>query len=170
MIDPQVMYDNMMNKYKWGNAGDPSVYLDENNKRMLSNYRRLFGNLGKALLAAGDTAKAVEVAHRSLEIVPPEKLPYDFFTLGSAEVLLKAGKTEEGNKVIDDVIKYARQYLDYAVGMGQGRQFGMDYPTGINMQSLLDINNMAIAMKMDDLVRSVSADVNKYYSLLYSDK
>lgn len=170
MIDPQVMYDNMMNKYKWGNAEDPSVYLDENNKRMLSNYRRLFGNLGKALLAAGDTAKAVEVAHRSLEIVPPEKLPYDFFTLGSAEVLLKAGKTEEGNKVIDDVIKYARQYLDFAVGMGQGRQFGMDYPTGINMQSLLDINNMAIALKMDDLVRSVSADVNKYYSLLYSDK
>jgi hypothetical protein len=58
----------------------------------------------------------------------------------------------------------------YAVGMGQGRQFGMDYPTGINMQSLLDINNMAIALKMDDLVSSVSADVNKYYSLLYSDK
>ncbi len=92
------MYDNMMNKYKWGNAADPSVYLDENNKRMLSNFRRIFGNLGKALLVAGDTTKAVEAAHRGLEIVPAEKLPYDFFVLGLAEVLIRAGQAEEGKQ------------------------------------------------------------------------
>jgi hypothetical protein len=46
----------------------------------------------------------------------------------------------------------------------------MDYPIGINMQALLDINNMAIKLKMDNLVNSISSDVNKYYSILYSDK
>jgi hypothetical protein len=46
----------------------------------------------------------------------------------------------------------------------------MEYPIGINMQSLLDINNMAINLKMDTLVNSISSDVNKYYSILYSDK
>jgi tetratricopeptide (TPR) repeat protein len=170
MIDPAVMYDNMMNKYKWGNAADPSVYLDENNKRMLSNFRRLFGNLGKALLAAGDTTKAVEAAHRGLEIVPPEKLPYDFFVIGLAEVLIKAGKVEEGNKIINNVIKYSKEYLDYSVSIHGNQQFGMDYPIGINMQSLLDINNIAISLKMDSLVNNTSSDVNKYYSILYSNK
>jgi tetratricopeptide (TPR) repeat protein len=170
MIDPVVMYDNMMNKYKWGNAADPSVYLDENNKRMLSNFRRIFGNLGKALLVSGDTTKAVEAARRGLEIVPPEKLPYDFFVIGLAEVLIKAGETEEGNKVLNDAIKYSKEYLDYSVTMDHNKQFGMDYPIGINMQSLLDINNMAISMKMDSLVITISSDVNKYYSILYSDK
>jgi tetratricopeptide (TPR) repeat protein len=170
MIDPVEMYDNMMNKYKWGNAADPSVYLDENNKRMLSNFRRIFGNLGKALLAAGDTTKAIEAAHRGLEIVPAEKLPYDFFVLGLAEVLIRAGKEEEGNKIINDIIKYSKEYLDYAISMDPGKKFGMDYPIGINMQALLDINNTAIALKMDQLVKTVSSDVNKYYSILYSDK
>jgi tetratricopeptide (TPR) repeat protein len=170
MIDPSVMYDNMMNKYKWGNAADPSVYLDENNKRMLSNFRRIFGNLGKALLVAGDTTKAVEAAHRGLEIVPAEKLPYDFFVLGLAEVLIRAGKAEEGNKIISDVMKYSKEYLDYAISMDPDKQFGMDYPIGINMQSLLDINNIAINLKMDQLVKTVSSDVNKYYSILYSGK
>ena len=37
--------------------------------------------------------------------------------------------------------------------MDPDRQFGMDYPIGINMQALLDINNMAINLKMDDLVK-----------------
>jgi hypothetical protein len=54
--------------------------------------------------------------------------------------------------------------------MDHNKQFGMDYPIGINMQSLLDINNMAINLKMDKLVNSISADVNRYYSILYSDK
>ncbi|HBC78288.1 MAG TPA: hypothetical protein DCZ51_06640 [Bacteroidales bacterium] len=170
MIDPAEMFENMMNKYKWGNAADPSVYLDENNKRMLSNFRRLFGNLGKALLAAGDTVKAVEAAHRGLEIVPAEKLPYDFFVLGLGEVLIRAGEEEEGNKVLNDVMNYSKDYLDYAVSMDPAKQFGMDYPIGINMQALLDVNNIAINLKMDELVKTVSADVNKYYSILYSGK
>ncbi len=92
IIDPVVMYDNMMNKFKWGNAGDPSVYLDENNRRMFSNFRRLFGNLGKELLAAGDTLKAVEVVRRGLEIVPAAKLPNDFLSVGLAEVLIMSGQ------------------------------------------------------------------------------
>jgi len=170
MIDPVVMYDNMMNKYKWGNAADPSVYLDENNKRMLSNFRRLFGNLGKALLVTGDTTRAVEAARRGLDIVPAEKMPYDFFVLGLAEVLIRAGQIEKGNEIIDNVIKYSKEYLDYAVSTDPEKQFGMDYPVGINMQSLLDINNMAINLKLDQLVNSVSSDVNKYYTILYSDK
>jgi hypothetical protein len=54
--------------------------------------------------------------------------------------------------------------------MDPAKHFGMDYPIGINMQSLLDINNMAINLKMDKLISTVSSDVNRYYSILYSDK
>ena len=170
MVDPLVMYDNMMNLYKWGNADDPSVYLDETNKRMFSNYRRIFGNLGKALLVAGDTAKATEAVRRGLEIVPPEKLPYDYFTIAIAEVFLRAGQTEEGNRIIDDVLRYAKEYLDYAVAADPSKQFGMDYPIGINMQALLDINNMAIDLNMEELESSMTSDINRYYSILYSGR
>ncbi len=170
MIDPTVMYDNMMNKFEWGNAADPSVYLDENNKRMLSNFRRIFGNLGKALLVAGDTTKAVAAVRKGLEIVPPEQIPYDFFTIGLAEVLIRAGNAEEGDKIITDVISYSKEYLDYASGLGPEMRFGLDYAIGINMQSLLDIYNMAAALKLDSLSKIVEPDVNRYYSILYSTK
>ena len=149
MIDPQVMYDNMMNKFSWGNAADPSVYLDENNKRMFSNFRRIFGTLSKELLLRGDTLKAVEVAHRGLEIVPPAKMPYDFFTVGIAEVLIGAGKTAEGEKLLNDVIKYSKQYLEYAISLKPGERYGLEYPMGINMQGLLDVYNLAVRLKIE---------------------
>ncbi|MCE5345259.1 MAG: DUF2723 domain-containing protein [Bacteroidales bacterium] len=170
MVDPIVMYDNLMNKFSWGNAGNPSVYLDENNRRMFSNFKRLFASLGKELLIKGDTVKAVEVAHRGLEIVPAEKVPDDFFSIALAEILLRAGNKEEGEKLIKNIIDYSKEYLDYAISIRPEKRFGMDYPTGINMQGLLDIYNMSIKLKLDSITKIVEPDINNYYGKLYSNK
>ena len=170
MIDPLVMYDNMMNKFKWGNAESPSVYLDENNKRMFCNFRRIFGTLGKALLASGDTLKAVEVAHKGLEIVPAKKMPYDFFTIGIAEVLINAGKKDEGEKLLNDVIKYSKEYLDYAISLKPEERYGLEYPTGINMQAMLDIYNVAVKLKLTTITLAIEPEINNYYGKLYSAK
>src|SRR5664280_2407565 len=170
MIDPLVMYDNMMNKFKWGNAADPRVYLDENNKRMFSNFRRIFGTLGKELLLKGDTLKAVEVAHRGLGLVPPAKMSYDFFTIGIAEVLIGAGKSVEGEKLLNDVIKYSKEYLDYAISLKPEERYGLEYPTGINMQGLLDVYNLAVKLKINSISLTLEPEINNYYGKLYSAK
>ena len=170
MIDPQVMYDNLMNKFSWGNAADPAVYLDENNKRMFSNFRRIFGTLGKELLLKGDTVKAVEVVSRGLEIVPAGKMPYDFFTIGIADVLIGAGQSEEGEKLLNDIIEYSKEYLDYAISIKPENRYGLDYPTGINMQGLLDIYNMSMRLKLDSITKTLEPEINNYYGKLYSAK
>jgi hypothetical protein len=168
LIDPDVMYDNMMNKFTWGNADDPAVYLDENNRRMFSNFRRLFGVLAKDLVETGDTAKAVEAVHRGLSIVPADKMPNDYFSVGFAEVLFRAGKKDEATKLVDDIMAYSSQYLDYIIAMRPGDRFGMEYPTGINMQAMLDLYNMSIELKLTELTASIEPKLSNYYGRLYS--
>jgi hypothetical protein len=168
MIDPDVMYDNLMNKFTWGNAADPSVYLDENNRRMFANYRRIFADLGKSLLAKGDTAKAIEVVHRGLEIVPSGKLPDDYFSVGSGEVLVKAGKKDEGEKLLREIAGYSKGYLDLISGISNGSRFGLDYSMGINMQTLLDIYKLAGKLNLTALASELEPDIDRYYSKLYS--
>jgi hypothetical protein len=162
MIDPVVMYDNVMNKFKWGNAEDPDVYLDENNRRMFSNFRRILGNLGKALLQSGDTTRALEITRKALNIVPPEKLPYDYFTVGLAENLLKAGEKEEGEKLIGEIISYSKDYLDYAVTLKQAEKYGLDYPIGINIQALYSLYNLAESLKDEALINLLGPMLNNY--------
>lgn len=170
MIDPEVMYDNLMNKFKWGNANDPKVYLDENNRRMFSNFRRVFASLSKELIVRGDTVRALEIAKRALEIVPPEKLPNDFFSIGIAEVFYLAGKTEEANKIVNEIISYSKSYLDYVLSIKAVERYGLDYSTGINMQSLLDIYNMSVKLKLESLTTLIEPEISNYYSRLYSAK
>ena len=168
MIDPEVMYDNLMNRFKWGNAEDPDVYLDENNRRMFSNFRRVFASLSRELLIKGDTVKALEVAQRSLEIVPADKLPNDFFSIGIAEIFYLAGKPEEAEKLIMEIINYSKSYLDYALSIRAVERYGLDYSTGINMQCLLDIYNMSVRLKLESLTAVIEPEINNYYSRLYS--
>jgi hypothetical protein len=167
MIDPYVMYDNMMNKFKWGNAGDPSVYLDENNRRMFGNFRRLFGNLGKSLFVTGDTVKAVEVVKKGLDLVPASKIPYDYFSIGSAELLVKAGMKQEGEGILNSIIDYADDHLDYIVNLKSADRYDLDTEVAINMQSLLDIYYMSEDLKLPDLKSRVEPIVNNYYGRLY---
>jgi hypothetical protein len=51
---------------------------------------------------------------------------------------------------------------------GNAGRFGLDYPIGINMQALLDIYNMSMTLKLDELTQSLEPEINNYYSILYS--
>ncbi|MGD0583631.1 MAG: DUF2723 domain-containing protein [Bacteroidales bacterium] len=168
MIDPLVMYDNMMHKFEWGNAAAPKVYLDENNRRMFSNFRRLFGTLGLKLMETGDTTKALEVARKGLSIVPPEKMPYDFFTVGIAEIFYRTGHSGDAKKLINEILNYSESYLAYTVSLPAEKRYGMEYPIGINMQALIDIYRMGVKLGIKELADKVEPELNRYYSVLYS--
>jgi hypothetical protein len=84
--------------------------------------------------------------------------------------LIRAGKTEEGEKILSEVIKYSKEYLEYAISIKPEERFGLDYPTGINMQGLLDIYNMAVKLKLTSLIAIIEPEINNYYSKLYSVK
>jgi len=167
MIDPHVMSDNLMNKFQWGNAEAPGVYLDENNRRMFSNFKRMFGSLGIRLLETGDTLRALEVAHRGLSLVPEEKIPHDYFSVTLAEILIRGGEKEEGLRVINKIVDYSRSYLNYILSIPQGMRFGLEYPTGVNMQAMIDIYRMYNRLGMMEEAQGLENELGIYYQNLY---
>ncbi len=112
----------------------------------------------------------MRLSEKDLRLVPSEKLPNDFFTIGLAEVLIRAGEKEEGEKLIGDIINNSKEYLEYAVRTDTGERFGLEYPNGINMQALLDIYKMATGLKDDNLTTITESLINNYYDKLYSRK
>ncbi len=91
-VNSAIMYDNVINKFKWGNMNDPKVYLDENNIRMSMNIRNNFVRLADQLVAEGKTDSAVAVLDRCNELVPNKKVPYNYFNLLMAETYFKAAQ------------------------------------------------------------------------------
>ena len=68
-VNTDIMYDNVMNKFKWANVDPEKVYLDEQNQRLVLSYRNLFNRLADALILEGkkDSArKAINLLRDSL--------------------------------------------------------------------------------------------------------
>ena len=163
MVDTRVMYDNMMNKFRWGNAEKKGVYLDENNRRIFSVFRRQFGRLAISLAAEGNSEKAIAAAEKGLSIVPPDKMPYDYYAVDLGEGLLKAGKTDQALKVFDAIILNSVQNLEFISALPRNKTFGLDFHSGVSLQSLLDIYRITNAAGITDMSNKAAALLNKYY-------
>lgn len=96
-VRTDVMYNNIINKFKWGNMNDPKVYLDENNMRMSMNVRNSFVRLADGLLDQGKRDSAIAVLDRCNELVPNSKVEYNYFNLLMVESYFRASSNHMNN-------------------------------------------------------------------------
>lgn len=116
-VDTKKMYDNVVNKFRWGNMADERVYLDENNLRMTMNFRNNFARLATALLQEGKKDQAKKAIDRCLEVMPDKTVPYNFYCLPLAQVYYELGEKEKAQQIIDRIKDYMNQEYKYYISL-----------------------------------------------------
>jgi hypothetical protein len=112
-INTTVMYDNLMNKFKWGNMQDTTIYLDETNLRMTMNFRNNFARLADALTLEGKKDSAIKVLDKCIEVMPEKSVHYNYFMLPVAEAYYKANAIAKANKITKRLIELYEENLVY---------------------------------------------------------
>ena len=112
-VNTDIMYENLMTKYQYGGMEDPTVYMDENNRRMCMNLRNNFARLAESLYREGKKDKAVEVLDKSIELMPNENIPYNFFILPTVEAYYKMGEFEKANAIVEVLFTMYSQECSY---------------------------------------------------------
>ncbi|MDB4334773.1 DUF2723 domain-containing protein [bacterium] len=111
-VDADKMYDNVVNKFKWGGFGDDRVYLNENHQRMSYNIRNNLSRLAGALIDRGDLQKGVEILDLAMEKMPASSFPHNFFSIFLAEGYYKANKPEMGDQILQELSKQTLQEIN----------------------------------------------------------
>lgn len=93
------MYDNLVNKFQWGNMEKEGVYMGEQVQRMTTNYRNNFARLARELVLRGDTVRAVKTLDRCMEVMPANKIPIRYYSVYLADAYYMAGEIEKGNAI-----------------------------------------------------------------------
>ncbi len=163
MTDTREMYDKMMNRFRWGNAGEKGVYLDENNRRLFDVFRRQFARLSQALVLEGDTLRALEAAEKGLSIIPPEKMPYDYFSIELAGALAMAGERERAEDIFNTITDNALASLSFIAALPDDKGYGLDYTVSVSLQALLEVYRKATSLGMPALAERTSQELNRYY-------
>jgi positive regulator of sigma E activity len=160
-INSDILYENLMTKFKWGGMDKDGVYLDETILRQTKNLRNLFSRLATKLVEEGDTAKAIKVLDRCLEVMPQKNVPYDVFVVRLAEAYYVAGDNAKANLLVKEVAKvYEDKYTYYAQYKKAGKGAQVQEELGEAGQILGYCMQVAQFHKQEDLFKEIKAKMD----------
>ena len=124
-VDSEKMYDNLMNKFKFGGVDKPGIYIDENVMRMCYTHRRVFAQLIEQLMKEGKKDKALAALDYAEKMIPAYNVPYDWQNgaVQMAEAYYQLGETEKADKIMDALANKAIEYLTWYLSLDNSQFF-----------------------------------------------
>jgi len=112
-IDVDILYDNLMNKYKYGNLDKPGLYVDETSAGQASNFRSFFSLLAKKLIEQEKTDSVEAVLDYGLKMIPDYNVPYDGRLIEFGDIYFAIGKTEKAKAIYDRLLEKTETNLNW---------------------------------------------------------
>jgi tetratricopeptide (TPR) repeat protein len=113
-VNTDVMYDNVMNKFKWGSMDIKGTYLDDVFLRSCAlNVRQRVGTLAGALIEEGKKDKAIKVLDKCLEVTPQENVPYDATLYSIVIAYYQAGANDKANDLAKKLFTNYESNINY---------------------------------------------------------
>ena len=139
-LDTEKMYDNLMNKFKFGGLDQEGLYLDETVMRMCYTHRRLFSQLGAQLLREGEKEKALRLMEKAEKAIPASTVPHGWQggSLDIARTWLALEKNKKSEEIAAHVAQTACEYLDWYISLPQRYSKLSSYDIRANFITLQD--------------------------------
>jgi len=168
-VNTDVMYDNLMNKYKFGNINDPDVYLDETNMRMAMNIRNNFYRLSEALISEGKKDSAKIVMDQCLKVVPDNVVPYDYFIALMINGYYEIGEIEKGYEIASRLTDIMDEQLNFYFSFTGRFADKYDFEKQQNLAMLQKIMQDAERHKIEG-IESRAAEIFDLYYKMYLEQ
>jgi hypothetical protein len=141
-VNADIMYENMMTKFQWGNMDKANIYMDENNRRMSTNLRLQFSHLAQDLIEKGDLARGVQALDKCVAVIPEQVAPYEQPQIlwRLAELYYDAKENAKGTALAQRLVELNNQEIEYFKSLDQSRQNMMEQ----DLQMRVQLNDRAI--------------------------
>ena len=163
VIDANIMYKNMMTRFKYGNANQKGIYMDETTGRMCQTHRRMFMMLADNLIRKGDKARALQVLKKCKEVLPDATIPYDDDDAQLATLWLEAGDKAEAARVAKIVTDYDVDYMRYLNSLGTDRVNTYGRTAYFLTSSLMEAARV-ISMSGDKEAKAYAMKIQRIYN------
>lgn len=161
-FDTEKVYNNVMNRFKWGGLDKPGLYIDETVMRMCYTHRHLLAQLAMQLIAEGQNVKAEKVLRKAEKVLPEYNVPYTFMS-GAADMARAyalIGKKADAARILNKVWADAKSYADYYLQL-TGSRFMMSQNDVLRqlyiMQNIADITQACDHSLADQRLKTVNA-------------
>jgi hypothetical protein len=161
-IDSDVAYKNMMTKFSFGNAKNPNVYFDEENRRHLNSMRLAFSQVAQALAIEGKRDSAQQLLRKFDAETNEKNFPYgmtsnrgnqhNYFSYLFLQACYASGELKLANKVSVSLLKDLKQGVAYYKSLGEAMS---DDQFFVNAENAYQGNPNSLANKQIAFVQDI---------------
>jgi len=161
--DSESVYNNLMNRYKYGGLEKHGLYLDETVTRMCYTHRRLFADLATHLISEGKNDKAAKALAYAEKVLPSYNIPINYMSGGltTARAYATIGNKAKAKEYANAVWTNAKQYLLWYCSL-DGNRFAQSQQECM-MQMYIMQQTLSVAEMIDE---SYAAKLEKEFSSL----
>lgn len=167
-VNTDIMYDNVMNKFKWGRIDKTELYVDNVMLRQLQNFRNVFNRLVKALAVEGKKDKAEEVLDRCMKVLPENNVPYGFLTYTLIESYYRIGAVDKAEKYAKRFRDIAVNDLDYYLRLDKSKMKQVEPDIQRYFYVLQNFQNFANKNGQKDFAAEVKKDYDRLEKMYYA--
>jgi len=167
-VNSDILYDKAMNKFDVDMNAD--LYLNEDNTRMAMNLRNAYSRLITALLAENKADSAAKVADKIIEMIPPESVPFGYFSRNFADAYFEAGQTEKGLDVFNKQLNLLEDELEYYFRFEGPLASKWDTEIQQNLGILNSLNEKAKKYNLGETAERTDEVLKKYYDRFLKEK
>ena len=168
-VNTTIMYDNLMNKVKWGGLDKNELWMDENNIRMALTMRMQMRTLAMSLIQEGKKEAAMKVLKKELEGLPERNIPYYYDPITYTYYLIQAFYMADGK---DDAIKLSKRFFDileedteYALSVRKKESGALQSYMDERIELMQQLISDAHRFNADALAKDFEGRFKKYESL-----
>ncbi len=132
-VASDVAFDNIMNKWKWGNFDKERLFVDRSYMPSLQTMRVTMIRIARQLTVEKKNDKAIALADKYFTVFPAYNFAYDQFSALMADVYARAGDNAKAAAKIREIAKATEQQLrfvasqtpDFQKSYAQDQQYAM---------------------------------------------
>jgi hypothetical protein len=162
-VNADKTYDNVMNKWKWGNFDKKELFVDHSYMPAVQAQRMIIMRTANEYMAKGNMTRAVELTDKYFEGFPDMNFAYNATTIPFFSIYRQAGEMEKLKKHLSILVENTRQDLEFFLSLDEdvvNANFRSDlaYAT----QSVQDCISLAQATGDNAFLNEVNAKLSAY--------
>lgn len=161
-IDTDVLYDKLMNVFKWRGLGEKGVYIDHFHERTtrVIGIRSMFNSLAFALIEEHKVDSARQVLDKLCSIMPNWQIPFfDESIISTAYAYYSIQEAEKANELLMTLVNNLADEVEWYASLKKQPQFYQKVEADMYryIQSVMQIYQIAKQYKQTSLCDSIDA-------------
>ncbi len=160
-IHTEIMYDNLMNDFRFGNMDEDCIFIDHGTLRMTYNLRNNYARLAEQLIRERKNEKAIALLDRCIEGMPHKNVPFNVYMVSIPRLYYQAGSPEKARPLVSKLLAISEDNLDYYLGLDQKGVKIYEREIQESFAIIQELDRMAKQFKEEALSEDISAKLEE---------